>query len=143
MGLGLLYLLHCLVDLSAAFDTTDHNILLSHLSSWFGMAHTVLNLFESYLSARPFGVRCENSFSPLHTCFSGVPRGFVLGSFLSCTPPVSVHSSNLFSISHHLYADDTQLFFSFHPSNTCIHSIITHLHCVSKNLGHAQKNQAL
>ena len=102
--------------------------LLSRLSSWFGITGTVLDWFKSYLSSRPFHVKCKSSFSSLHTCFCGIPQGSVLGPllFIMYTTPLSSLISSL-SLNHHLHADDTQLFFSFHPPD--VDSSITYLHC--------------
>jgi len=97
----------CLLDISAAFDTIDHDILLTRLSSWFGIHGSVLNWFKSYLS-RTFCVKCNDCFSSLHTSLYGVPQGSVLGPllFIMYTTPLSTLISSL-SLHHHLYADDT------------------------------------
>jgi len=57
----------CLLDLSAAFDTIDHDILLTWPSSWFGIHGSVLSWFKSYLSSCTFCVKCNDCFSSLHT----------------------------------------------------------------------------
>jgi len=118
----------CLLDLSAAFDTIDHNILLTRLSSWFRIrgSSTAVNWFRSYLSSRCFRVKCNNNLSSLHTWLCGVPQGSVLGPllFVMYTTPLSTIISSM-SLNLHLYADDTQLFLSFHPSE--FHSNIIHL----------------
>jgi len=108
-----LYSCLCLLDLSAAFDTIDHDILLTRLSSWFGIHGSVLKWFKSYLSSRTFCVKCND----LHTSLYGVPQGSVLGHvlFIMYTTPLSTLISSL-SLYHPLYAYDTHLLISFHPS---------------------------
>jgi len=103
----------CLLDLSTAFDTIDHNILLTR-PSWFGIQGSALDWFKS---SRSFRIKCNNNFSSCHSCICGVPQGSFLGPllFILYTTPLSTLISSL-SVNHHLYADDSQLFFSFYPS---------------------------
>ena len=103
-----------LLDLSAAFDTTDHDNLITRLSSWFGIHDSVLSWFKSYLSSRRFRVKCVTDLSSWHKSSCGVPQGSVIGPllFVMYTTPLSTLISSC-SLNHHLYADDTQLFLSF------------------------------
>ena len=106
----------CLLDLSAAFDSIDHSILLHRLSSWFGIADSALTWFETYLTSRSF---CVLASGFALSC--GVPQGSVLGPILFnmyITPLSTLISSP--SLNHHLYADDTQLFISFAPKTFTI-----------------------
>ena len=85
-----------LLDLSVAFDTVDHDILLSRLSNRFGITGTVLEWFRSYLSDRTHFVQVNGACSASHVLEFGVPQGSVLGPllYIQCTHPLLARSLN-------------------------------------------------
>ena len=64
-----------LLDLSAAFDTIDHQILLDRLNISFGLSGCVLNWFKSYLTNRTQCISVNNSLSDSAIISYGVPQG--------------------------------------------------------------------
>ena len=71
-----------LLDLSAAFDTVDHYILLWILYNEIGLRGTVFQWFESYLHGRRQCVTINNNKSDFTNNNYGVPQGSVLGPVL-------------------------------------------------------------
>ena len=71
-----------LLDLSAAFDTYDHQILLARLRKYFNFTETALKWFSSYLLGRSQRVSIADATSPQRCLEYGVPQGSILGPLL-------------------------------------------------------------
>ena len=107
-----------LLDLSAAFDTFDHTILLRPLERTFGISGVALSWFESYLSDRTHSVVVDGLMSrPIPLVF-GVLQGSVLGLVLftlysqPLSDVIACHSCD-----YHKYADDIEISDSVPPSD--------------------------
>ena len=93
------------MDLSKAFDTIDHLILLDKLSC-YGVRGVALNWFKSYLMGRKQCVVVDGVKSNFQEMTCGVPQGSVLGPllFLIYVNDI-INSSDILQFS--LFADDT------------------------------------
>ena len=96
------------LDLSKAFDTIQHPILLKKLFA-YGIRGNILKLIESYLANRQQYVSINSNNSKQKPITCGVPQGSVLGPlfFLLCINDLPNVSDTLFAI---LFADDTSVF---------------------------------
>ena len=104
------HVLGIFIDLSKAFDTLDHKILLSKLSN-YGVRGNALELLTSYLCGREQYVNVLNEESSKLPVQFGVPQGSVLGPLLFI-----IYINDIYRLTENgefvLFADDTNIFIS-------------------------------
>jgi hypothetical protein len=99
------------LDMSAAFDTVDHNVLLSRLEEYAGVKGSALQWMRSYLENRSQAVVIDGVVSKQYPLQIGVPQGSVLGPvlFLVYILPLQ-HILEKHRKLRHGYADDLQTY---------------------------------
>jgi len=105
-----------MLDMSAAFDTVDHDILRQRLDRTYGIRKDALKWISSYLSGRTQSVVMKNSNSPITQLKYGVPQGSVLGPLLFILYTGELENIILgHGLTSYSYADDCQIFFYCNP----------------------------
>lgn len=118
------------IDLSKAFDSLDHNILIEKLKH-VGIRGTPLQLFKSYLDSRSQAVYCNSSKSEFKLISKGVPQGSILGPilFLIYINDITRASSKFQFV---IYADDTNLLLADKNINSLYTNLNNELKCIAR-----------
>lgn len=130
-----------LLDLSSAFDTIDHTILIDRLQSKYGITATVLDWIKSYLTLRTHSTVINDTTSDAKMLAYGVPQGSVLGPLLFSlyvAPIEDVICAH--GLQPMMYADDTQVYLVVKRSDP-IPSLVKIENCVKDLISWMMNNK--
>ena len=124
------FTLDIFIDLSKAFDTVDHKILISKLKN-YDVRGNNLNWFENYLNNRKQFIAYNNKYISFETITCGVPQGSILGPLL-----LLIYGNDLNEVSKILdpimFADDTNFFYSHHHKKTLFETVNCEIRNISQ-----------
>ena len=105
-----------LLDLSAAFDTIDHDLLIWKLLTQYGIDGNALDWFTNYLSNRKFTVKINSKICDFFCLLFGVPQGSLLGPVLFVLYVKALENiARKYGLRVQMYADDSQLYITLDP----------------------------
>ena len=118
------------IDLSKAFDTVDHKILISKLKN-YGVRGNNLNWFESYFNNRKQFITYNNKYTSFETITCGIPQDSILGPllFLIYVNDLNQASNILGPI---IFADDANFFYSHHQIKILFETVNCELKTLSQ-----------
>lgn len=119
------YVVSLFLDLSKAFDTVNHLILLEKLN-YYGLQQREVYWFRPYLCSRIQQICVNGVKSDFHLIFSGIPQGSISGPLLFLVYINNFPESTTY-FSSRLYADDTSLTASGTNLNILLNDIHNHL----------------
>ena len=128
-----------LLDYSKAFDCANHRLIIAKLQA-AGFKNDALKWIKSYLSDRSQKVITGSKESPFESVLNGVPQGSVLGPLLF-TILVSDISDVIKRGRYHLYADDTQLYYTCKVED--VNATIAHINSDLENINNYSKRNYL
>ena len=120
-----------LLDLSAAFDTVDHRVLLDRLDAVFRVSGSAHSWLQIYLKDRTQTVCLDGALSQPQQLSYGVPQGSVLGPLLfTCYVQPLGEIIRSHGLQCHFYADDSQLYLCFNPNTQLDSALVTVNSCI-------------